>query len=78
MISNLADFNGPLGLAVRKDCVTLSSHANVRRNLGGPRDCCYSVKPAPYGLSLLKTWSLEMSLNMTKAAKISSTTKAAW
>jgi hypothetical protein len=32
----------------------------------------------PYGLSLLKTWSLEMSLNMTNAAKISRTTKAAW
>ena len=31
-----------------------------------------------YGLSLVKTWSLEMSLNITKAAKISSTTKAAW
>jgi hypothetical protein len=30
-----------------------------------------------YGLSLLKTWSFEMSLNMTNAAKISSTTKAA-
>src|ERR1700722_7088492 len=31
-----------------------------------------------YGLSLEKIWSFEMSLNMTKAAKISSTTKAAW
>ena len=31
-----------------------------------------------YGLSLVKTWSLEMSLNITKAAKISSTTNAAW
>jgi hypothetical protein len=30
-----------------------------------------------YGFSLLKTWSLEMSLNITNAAKISSTTKAA-
>ena len=30
-----------------------------------------------HGLSLPKTCSLEMSLNMTKAAKISSTTKAA-
>jgi len=32
----------------------------------------------PYGLSLVKTWSLEMSLNITNAAKISNTTKAAW
>ena len=30
-----------------------------------------------YGFSLVKTWSLEMSLNMTNAAKISRTTKAA-
>jgi hypothetical protein len=31
-----------------------------------------------YGLSLVKTWSLEMSLNITNAAKISNTTNAAW
>jgi hypothetical protein len=31
-----------------------------------------------YGLSLVKTCSLEMSLNITNAAKISNTTNAAW
>jgi len=36
------------------------------------------LKVPAYGLSLLNTCSFEMSLNMTNAAKISSTTNAAW
>jgi hypothetical protein len=43
------------------------------KSLGRGRD-----RRRGYGFSLLKTWSFEMSLNITKAAKINKTTKAAW
>jgi hypothetical protein len=45
----------------------------------GDKQCLSALSSSRnYGLSLVKTWSLEMSLNITNAAKISRTTKAAW
>jgi hypothetical protein len=57
---------------------TLSRPCGTQFGEGSFQQTQPKIPTQTYGLSLVKTWSLEMSLNITNAAKISSTTKAAW
>ena len=76
-IANATKLNRKSGVAEWRDlrCAFIPSQICTPK-AKGPREL-----PTPtrtYGLSLLNTWSFEISLNITNAAKISSTTNAAW
>jgi hypothetical protein len=78
--ANANKFHRKSGAAQWRDLLFSRSDGSTL-NESATGGICSGLTPAAtpdYGLSLLKTWSFEMSLNITNAAKISRTTKAAW
>jgi hypothetical protein len=75
--TNATNINRKSGVAEWRDlrCAFITSQIRTQKAVG-PREL--SSPTRTYGLSLLNTCSFEISLNMTNAAKISSTTNAAW
>jgi hypothetical protein len=74
-ITNATKLHRKSGVAEWRDlrCAFIPSQIRPQKAVG-PRE----LSSPAYGLSLLNTWSFEISLNITNAAKISSTTNAAW